>query len=110
MSSVIGTEIGGEGAPARTWKLYIAMSLVGGEGHDPVQVAVAVIVYIPGRTPAATTKEPVSVPAAIAQLGLPTGFPDNEQKLSAEGNPEPVTETVTGGIGGGMTEGISMIC
>jgi hypothetical protein len=106
MSTVTWVEIGGEGAGS-TWKLYVATSLPGPHGSDPMQ-AVAVTVYPPGRT-LATSNEPVIVPPAIEQLlGLPTGLPDNEQTLSLKENPElDVTEI---GVPGWSNEELSVIC
>lgn len=98
MSSVTGTETGGEGSAGSTWKLYIARSLPGPQGNGPMQ-AVTVMVYVPGRTFAREKENGVIVPPTIEQLiGAPTGLPDSEQTVSVKGNPEPVTETDTGDV------------
>lgn len=107
MSISTSAEIGGVGGAGSTRKLYVAVSLPGPHGSGPMQ-AVAVILYVPGET-LATTKEPdVIVPPLIVQLvGRPTGMPDNEQLVSSELNPEPVTVMV---VPGWASEGLSTIC
>lgn len=110
MSSVTGTETGGEGSVGSTWKLYVARSLPGPHGNGPTQ-AVAVTVYVPGRAFARENENEVIVPPTIEQLiGVPIRLPDSEQTVSVIGNPEPVTETDTGDVGGGMIEGLNLIC
>lgn len=110
MSSVTGTETGGEGSTGSTCKLYVARSLPGPHGSNGPMQAVTVMVYVPGRTFARENGNGVIVPPTIEQLiGAPIGLPDSEQTVSVNGNPEPVTNTGGGDVGG-IIEGLNLIC